>query len=352
MKYLKKSYISEGINLYFTRFCLLLLKNKFKQNGKVLVKSCDGIGDILVRSRLAEKIIEKYGKENVYFLMKDNYISLGKILGYNTIEYSRKDRKNIFYRLKKMYELNKMGFSEYINLEFANDITVGNLFMDKRLGINDEHWQVKRNNKYYTHGFDIETTYIMDKIYEMGLNILNKNISREEFIPDLRYLFDIKEESIVVAVGSTEKSRVCSPILMGKFLKIIREKYPDKEILLVGNGNRQNEYAKRLIDILGESNIKNLVDKTTLKEVFEIVAGSFLFIGFESGLYNACFTLRKKGVILFKEKGVPFEHKVPWLNIISAKKIEEKIIDQDYSDYKINSIREDEFKEGLNFKLY
>ncbi len=110
-RYLKKSYIQEGINLYLIRFILSFFKSRFKPQGKVLIKSCDGIGDILVRTKLMELIEKKYGKDNIYVLMKSSYTKLGDMLGYKTIEYSRKERKNLLPRLKKMYELNSMGFS-------------------------------------------------------------------------------------------------------------------------------------------------------------------------------------------------------------------------------------------------
>ncbi|MGL4252975.1 MAG: glycosyltransferase family 9 protein, partial [Fusobacteriaceae bacterium] len=130
--YLKKSYIAEGINLYLVRGILSIIKKRFVANGKVLVKACDGIGDLLVRTALMEKIMEKYGRENVVVLLKSEYLQMGEILGYNAIGYSRGERKNFFQRLKKMHQLNSMGFSKYINIEFVNDITVGNLFIPER----------------------------------------------------------------------------------------------------------------------------------------------------------------------------------------------------------------------------
>lgn len=99
--YLKKSYIQEGINLYLIRFILNFFKGKFIPKGKVLIKSCDGIGDVIVRTRLMELIEKKYGKENIYVLMKSEYTSLGDIFGYKTIGYSREERKKFFSRLKK-----------------------------------------------------------------------------------------------------------------------------------------------------------------------------------------------------------------------------------------------------------
>lgn len=347
MKYLKKSYIQEGINLYLIRFILSFFKSRFKPEGKVLIKTCDGIGDILVRTKLIKMIEEKYGKENIYFLMQKGYVGLGEILGYKAIGYSREDRKNFIPRLKKMYELNSMGFSTYINVEFTNDITTGNLFIPERTGRADLNWQVSRNNKYYIKSYIIEDGYVMKQISKMAKEILGKDVEEKDLIPDLRGLFEIKEENIVVAIGSTERSRVCSPMIMAQYLKEVQEKYPTKIIQLVGNGDRQAKYAEKLIELLGENKIENLVNKTNLKEVFEIVAKSSLFIGFESGLYNLCFTLRKKGIILFKKKEGAFVHEVPWLTILTPESERKDIIDSEYPGMLINSIEVKAFKRAL-----
>ncbi|MGL5798226.1 MAG: glycosyltransferase family 9 protein [Cetobacterium sp.] len=341
---MKKSYIVEGINLYGVRFILKFFKNRFSQKNKVLIKSCDGIGDILVRTKLADMIIDKYGKENVYFLMQSHYTKIGDMLGYNTIGYSRKERKNFFYRLKKMYDLNLMGFSKYINIEFANDITVGNIFCNERIGKIDNHPQVKRNNKYYTNPIKIDELYVLEQITYLAKEIIDKSLNISDLIPNLREKFSIEEKDIVIAVGSTEKSRVCSPKLMIEYINILLEKYPEKNILLVGNGERQSKYADFLKEKIKDEKIKNLVNQTSLKEVFELVAKSYLFIGFESGLYNLCYSLRKNGIILFKERSGIFIHDVPWLKIIFPKNNNKIIKDDEYDGVGINSITKEEFQ--------
>lgn len=346
-RYLKKSYIQEGINLYLIRFILSFFKSRFKPQGNVLIKSCDGIGDILVRTKLMELIEKKYGKDNIYVLMKSGYTKLGDLLGYRTIEYSRKERKSFFSRLKKMYELNSMGFSTYINIEFANDITVGNLFIPERIGREDLSWQVERNNKYYTKSYILENDYVMNQVSKMAKDILDIDVTGKQLTPDIGGLFKIEDRDIVVAVGSTGREKVCSPILMAEYLKEVQQLYPDRKIILVGNGDLQEGYAKRLIELLGNENIENLVNKTSLKEVFEVVAKSCLFIGFDSGLYNACFALRKKGVILFKDGGGAFIHNVPWLKIVTPKKVREDILDREYPALNINSIEVEDFKKAL-----
>ncbi|MGL5918281.1 MAG: glycosyltransferase family 9 protein, partial [Cetobacterium sp.] len=123
--------------------------------------------------------------------------------------------------------------------------------------------------------------------------------------------------------------------------------FPEKKILLVGNGDLQSSYAEELLKILGNKNIENLINKTSVKEVFEIVAKSSLFIGFDSGLYNSTFALRKKSIGLFRNKSGAFIHNESWMKILTPSKLREDILDKNYPNKEINSITRDEFKIAL-----
>lgn len=348
-KKLKKFYIKESLILYGTRLILKAIKHRFIPKGLVLIKCCDGIGDVLVRSKLMKLLENKYGKENIYVLMKSQYVKLGKMLGYKVIPYSRKDRKSFIPHLKKLYELNMMGFSKFIDIEFGNDIVVGGLFIPERKSSVDLGWKECRNNKYYTETFKITSDYIINEIAQMATALLGKNYTTEDLIPSLD-VFEKANENIVVAIGSTDRLRVCSPIIMAKYLKEIRKIFSDKKIILVGNGAEQIKYADKIMEILDDDkNIKNFVDKTSLQEVFEIVAKSFLFVGFESGLYNFAFVTHKKCIALFKDSTVSFAHNYSnWIKIITPKKIKPIVYDKKYPDEAINSITVDQFKESLN----
>lgn len=349
-KFFKTSYIKKLINLYLIRFLLNFFK--FKPQGRVLIKSNDGIGDFILRSKLIKLIEEKYGKENIYILVQKKFESLPEIFGYKAIGYERKDRKNFFKILKKMYEINKIGFSVYLNLEYEEDIDdvifAGNIFAPVKMGLKDKNKELEIENTFYTKYFCIKSDYIIKQIVDVTKEILNVDTTVEEMIPDLRYLFDTKEEKhIIVGIGSSAKFKTCSPILMASYLKEVQKEYPDKNIILLGNGIHEKKYAKRIIEMLGEKNIIDMVDKTSIYEAFDLVAKSFLFVGFDSGLYNAAFSLRKKGIIIFREKSSEYMHNVPWINIIVPKKIRTDIIDEEYPNFEINSVTVEEFKEGL-----
>lgn len=345
---LKKAYIRDLVNSsvinFIFKFC------NFKNDGKIIVKSMDGIGDILVRSKLADKIIEEYGHENVYFLMKEHYKNLGEMLGYNVIGIERKSEKNFFRRLKLMYNLNKKyNPKKFLNIEFGNDSFIANISAEEKVGVQDMHEMVKVYNKYYTRTFNFsKNNKILQNIKEIAENIFKKNIELEEIIPDLSSKFTKKEKSIVIAVGSTAREKVCSPKRMKNYLLEAIKYFPEKEIILIGNGELQKKYAEELVNDLLYLKIKNMVDKTTLEEAFNIVANSKLFIGFDSGLYNFCFVTRKKGIALFKDLDVPFAHNVPWLKIVGPS--EEKIddfYDENYPNEKINNISVEDFKKAI-----
>lgn len=347
---LKKAYIRDRINSSIINFIFKFCK--FENNGKILVKSMDGIGDILVRSRLVEKIIEKYGKENIYFLMKDHYKNLGEFLGYNVIGIPRKSEKSFFKRLKMMYEINKTySPQKFFNIEFGNDSIVANIIAKDKIGVKDNGKMVQHYNKYYTKSFSFKdiNEKILDKIKDIGENILENNLKVEDILPDLRYKFPIDNKDIVIAVGSTARNRVCSPLKMREYIEEIVKFYPEEKIILVGNGELQKNYAKKILEMIPNKNIVDFVDKTNLMEAFELVTKSKLFIGFESGLYNLCFVTRKKGIGLFRDTSVPFAHEVPWLkNIGPSEKTDISIKkDEDYPDERINSISVESFRKAL-----
>ncbi|MGL5123925.1 MAG: glycosyltransferase family 9 protein [Fusobacteriaceae bacterium] len=357
--YLKKFYIRESLHLYGIRFIFFFFKWKFKKNNdKILIKCSDGIGDLLIRTALVEKILEKYGREKVVFILNENYLEIGKMLNYNCIGLSKKEIESFFLRLKKSYILNSMGFQKYINLEFTSDIMVGNLFIPERIGIRDESDNVKRCNKYYTSSYEIarDTHYVLDTVFKMSKSILGEQIKKEEIIPNLESLYKEKVElGITIAMGTSSRMRVCSPVIMIKYIKKIIELYPEERIYLLGNGKYQKDYSKKIIESIKNKNIISLVDKTTILGAFDYIAKSKLFIGFDSGLYNFSFVIKKKTIALFQnDEKIGFYHEVPWVKILTSKmeNKQNKILDDKlYPNKHMNLISVEDFERSIKLML-
>lgn len=347
--YLKKSYVRNLLNMYITSFFLILFFNKKKNPENILIKISDGIGDVVIRSQLSEELIKKFGKDKVYFLMQENYKQLGEILGYQVIGISKSEKYNLLKRIKKFFQINRLEIKVFINLEYTNDSVVGNIIAEEKIGVLDKDPVAKIYNKFYTKVIRVNRNEkILNQIKTIGENILERNLTEEELTPNLKKKINLKNQGIVIAVGSTSREKVCSPYRMIEYIKIVKKEFPEEKIYLVGNGKLQLKYAEYLIENLKEFKIINLVDKTNLKEVFEIIGKSRLFIGFDSGLYNYSYSLRKKTIALFKNLNSPFKHEAEWVKVLGPEK--EKIDDfkdKDYINGEINNISTGAFKKVL-----
>lgn len=356
--FLKKSYIRDEINVFFTNFFLCFLKRNFKDSQKIIVKMTDGLGDIVIRSKLIEKIIEEYKYNNVFFLVREEYGFLGEVLEFPIITISRKERYNLIRRIKKMYQINKIGIKKFINLEWSNDDLIRNIYSKEKLGIEALEEEDKKNNNCYTTSlklrtkkiFNEEEKNVIDFLKEIAEFLFDKPIEKEELIPNLKDKFctSLYNEGIVIGVGATDKNRICNPYKMSEYIKKIVDICPEEKIYLVGGGKSQEAYSKKIIELCSNENIVNLVNKTNLQSVLEIVAKAKIFIGFDSGLYNFRYTLRKKQIALFRSKKVPYAHNEKFVKILEGKKENlNDIRDENYSNLEINNISVDEFEKSL-----
>lgn len=347
--YLKKSYIKNLLNMYITRFFLILFFKNRENPENILIKISDGIGDVVIRSRLSEKLVERFGKDKVYFLIQENYKQLGEILGYKVIGISKLEKYNLLKRIRKFFEINKLGIKRFINLEYTNDSVVGNIIAEEKIGVLDTDPAVEIYNKFYTKVIRLNRNEkILNQIKTIGENILDRNLRADELIPDLKVGKNSKNEGIVIAVGSTSREKVCSPYRMLEYIKEIKKEFPEEKIYLVGNGKLQLEYAEYLVGNLKEFKMENLVNKTNLKEVFKIIAESRLFIGFDSGLYNYSYSLRKKTIALFKDLSSPFKHEADWTKVLGPEKERiDNIEDESYPNREINNISIETLKKAL-----
>ncbi len=83
-------------------------------------------------------------------------------------------------------------------------------------------------------------------------------------------------------------------------------------------------------------NLQNLVSKASLKETIEIVANCDLLIGFDSGMYNLAFTL-KKPTICFATHVETALHEADWLRVIRGSDTEYGVSDE-YGCKRTNSV--------------
>ena len=169
-------------------------------------------------------------------------------------------------------------------------------------------------------------------------------------VPDLP-IKTSEKNYITVGVGTTDSNRMCSPKKMAEFLGYLITADKNVKIYLLGYGKRDGEYSKKLVEILGEDNVVNYVSKLNLGETTKMIADSKLYIGFDSGLYNISYGLRKKTIGIFLEELKSFQHSAKYVKIIvKANSVDEMTInDNYYNNVLMNEISLNSFKKAYHY---
>ena len=335
VKILKTSYLKRKIREIIVKIFLLdykFLKNK-KENKNILIITMDALGDNIVKSRTIEILAEEYGKENIYILCKNKWKILYEMQGYKNI-FVDETKWNVFYKIKLYRKLNKIGFFK---------VAIFN------------HSSLPPEERYIYSGEKYDMSESVNYILEKHIILLNKILKRKFILvdvkPDIRKYFpDKKYKNIIsIALGASNDKRTLPIYKMEKIILQLLNKFPDKTIMLLGAGKKQNNYCNTLMnDLKNNERIKETIDKIPLLETIQIIKDSDLFIGYDSGLLNIAFTLKKKSICLhWSEKKYVWEHDCEFVKTLKGNGTE-KDKNEKYGTPTLNSITFEQIENAID----
>jgi len=348
--FLKSSYLKNKLADFLFKRWLRKFKKNFNpiRTDKVLVVSMKALGDNVVKANSFKIMAEKYGKENLYIMCRDKWSSIFQELDYNVLEMKKikNPLKNAKYKIEFFKKINNLGFKEVILFEFegTEEVLEGIVF-DNKIGIYN-----KKQNSYMRRvvEIDYDKTYILDRQIYLLKELFNEDFTRDEIRPDIRELFHSKKYNNIISIGiGASSERKTMPIKnMGDILKMILKRYPNEKIILLGSGKKQEEYARKLIDYCKTDKIESFVEKVSLVETIRVINDSLFFLGYDSGLSNVAFALRKKYVCLFWTDMTTWEHRFNDLRIIKGDG-KNPINDGYHGTDILNSIKAEQIKTAL-----
>ncbi|MGL4537929.1 MAG: glycosyltransferase family 9 protein [Cetobacterium sp.] len=322
-----KREISKKIIVFFS-------KNRVKPKGesdKVLIVTLDALGDNLVKTKTIEIISKFYGANNTYILCKDKWADLYVKLGYQTYidEY-----KNLIKRIFLYKKLNKQNFKKIIY--FKHDLSEKQEYFFPK----DKIVEQAQDKKY---------NYILEQHIDLLEKLTKEKFSLNDIRPNLKKEFknsNIKN-TISIGIGASNTIRTLPVKKMIEIINLLLKRFPNKEVILLGSGRKQEEYTKEIMRVIKNKNLINKVEKIKLIETLEIVANSDLFIGYDSGLINAAFTFQTKYICLHWGKVETWWHKFEnCVTLIGDEKNIEK--DETYGTDILNSITISQIEDALD----
>ena len=348
--FLKSSYIKGKIaDIIFEKWFQKYESNfKKQESSNVLVISMEALGDNVVKTKSFKLLADHYGKENLYIMCRDKWESVFEQLDYNVLGMKRLKNpiKNAKYKIEFFKNLNQLNFKKVILFEH---IGLGDIL--KYIICNDKIGLCSKKSSPYMNNsikIDDDKTYTLDRQILLMNEVLNKSFTRDELRPDMRDMFKEKKYSNVISIGigaSSEQKTL--PIKnMSEILKMLSKKYPNKKIILLGNGKKQDYYSKHLINSCNCENIESLIGKVSLVETMRVINDSDFFLGYDSGLSNIAFALRKKYICLFWTDMTVWQHPFDDLKIIKGDGINPENDGYHGTDI-LNSIKINQVEEAL-----
>lgn len=349
-KALKTSHLKSKISDYIFEKWFQNYKKTFqsKNTDKVLIISQEALGDNIVKTESIKKIAQIYGKSNIYIVCRGKWGDLFKVLGYNVIEYSKSKKiiESVKMRIEFFKKINELCVKKVILFEH---LTKGEILRyincDDTIGLSPVHKSEYLKKAIKT---DDDKTYTLDRQILLMKELSGKNYKREELRPDIREGFKSRLDMniITVGIGASNEIKILPILKMVQILKMLSERYPDKTIKLLGAGKKQKKYAQKILELCEKKNVEDCVNKFTLLESMALINDSDFFLGYDSGLSNAAFALRKKYICLFWTDMTVWQHPFNDVKIIKGDRTNPENDGYHGTDI-LNSIKVEQIEDAL-----
>ena len=306
-----KKYLSHQVaRLFF--FCTAFL---YKSGNKILIVSTDGLGDAVVRLSLVDQIANHNGRDRVIVLTKKLAIPLYDSINVKYIEYGEGHKTNFFKRCIMSIKINSMGVQDVYCLHFIFDEYLLDVLKARnKIGYKN---RVNSNfDKQFTHVLPIHE-YVGESIKSFAeyIGLGFTDMDNRKLLPNKEKIYDFPY--VVVAVGASSFDRMIRRTNMVAILKSLLPLIIANQgkIVFVGNGLKEVNYTRWLVDKLGGEHVINDVGKYSLSDTIALVNECHLLIGFDSGLYNLSFSLQRPTICLAANNHI-FLHYRPWVKIV------------------------------------
>ena len=335
-----KKIISKLRNFDVLFWYFLKIHQMFPTKNKILISCIGGLGDIIVRQKIIDLIAQKYGKENIVVIVRNNP-EIIEFFGYKPLFFEKNAHLKLSNLLETYKYIAKTGFKEFYALEMGGSKSI--LFLKKYDFEKVTGYECDPMKKWHGHYKKIliptKRDSVLDAVYELAV-VIDKNITKNSLIPEINVPHDV-ENYISLGVGASGREKICSPAKLAEFLNYVAEKDPTVKFHLLGNGKHEEMYGKYLKTMIDNNKIIDKIGKIELREVLSEIASSKMYIGFDSGLYNLAYALNKNIIMLASAAEYSaFHHKRENIKIIlrDQNKKTKPLNDPQYNNTEMNGI--------------
>ncbi len=319
-------------------------------NKAILITRLDAIGDYILFRNFLEILRKEYKDYHITLVGNISWKEIAEEFDKKFIDSfiwinRNKFERNIFYRYKKLREITQQGYELVINPTFSrtfyvDDAIVALIKAKEKIGSvgdlsNIKLWQKNISDKYYTKLIPAKRK-IMFEFYrnkEFFENLLSKKIDIQKPSIKLKkqYLrLALPQKFAVLFIGASASFRkwdIKNFVEVGEFL---RNKYKYNIVLAGGKNDAKDA---QIFESLASYNFINLVGKTNLLELIDLISRTSLIVSNETSVPHIAVALNKGNIFVISNgnhlcRFTPYPEKIwPYYYPIYHPKIENYLKD-------------------------
>jgi ADP-heptose:LPS heptosyltransferase len=305
---------------YFLFRCLPAAKEN-----SVLILRLDSLGDAVIWMDAAKEYKKHFAGKCLTLLCNAVWKELAEALPYFDEVISlerRKFERNIFYRLKILFGLSRRNFVEIVNPVwsrdfFVQDVLMHNLRSPKKVGYSGSYYNTTRTllgfgrsfagrtdrlrqraDRWYSHLIEGQTTAMMElsRNAEFVRKYLDPNFhSRLPEVPFPLPIFPgLPQDYLVLFLGASTTRRVWRTTCYCDLINAL----PDNHIVICGGKGDVAIWRQVEQQLSTTKTIFNLVGKTSLKELFTVIAHARYLITNETAASHITVAVRTPSLCL------------------------------------------------------
>lgn len=303
---------------------------KRKKEYDLVIVRVDALGDYVLFHNSLRAYKEQYDGKRVLLICADIVSSLakGELFYSDLFIFNRKKFQSDFtYFVKTICELKQIKTRHLLYPIFERhimgDVIVSSIKSDESIGVDNNN--IGRGAHFFNL-FYTKLISIPKNISEIGaIELFAKNTVSEYFKYELRHinfnsinkrLEGLPDSYAVIAISASVNTKIWQP---EKFAEIIRAIPPKYTSVLCGAGKEDIERAKLIMNIVStEKNVINMIDKTSVIDMFSLISHSSFVIGNDSAAVHIAAASHIPSICIFH--GAHFGRFLPYPKTIGYEK--------------------------------
>jgi ADP-heptose:LPS heptosyltransferase len=296
---------------------LFCKKNDDKLNNKqrVLIIRLDAIGDSIIWLDSAKEYRTIYPPEKYHLtlLCNQTWESIAEQLPYfdKVISLNKKKfYRNLFYRSNMLRNIKTRNFDIVIQPTFSREFHLGDSIIrasnaKQRIGfmgdLSNITYSIKNiSDKWYTKLIPASNEVLMElernAEFMRGLGLNNFQCSVPSWPIKSEYVIPTLNKYFVIFPGASNRKRAWSPKSFSKIISKIHQKTGWNAVICGGSG--EEDLGKEIICLTEDAITIDLIGKTNLLELGEVIRNSQLLIGNETSAIHMAAAVRVPSICI------------------------------------------------------